>query len=190
MIAASVCHSSGWYYRISGQSYDAQRRCAYGSFTSGDVQQQWRTWGMIWQLSTPNNFVVYGQKHKVWVLVFLVRMRGTRWDQIWADLAKFSILQQNYNLYSIPFKWRCLVFSLTSSTFYDTSSTFYDVICLTERHDQFEHSNCSKETFLWKMYFHPCILKRGCALFSLWKSPHHGRHKTVENKNLMFGIIK
>ena len=25
-----------------------------------------------------NNFVVYGQKHKVWVLVFLVRTRGTR----------------------------------------------------------------------------------------------------------------
>ena len=24
---------------------------------------------------------------------------------------------------------------------------FYDVICLTQRHDQFEHSNCSKETF-------------------------------------------
>ena len=24
-----------------------------------------------------NNFVVYGQKHKVWVLVFLVRTRGT-----------------------------------------------------------------------------------------------------------------
>ena len=28
---------------------------------------------MIWPLSTPNIFVVYGQKHKVWVLVFLVR---------------------------------------------------------------------------------------------------------------------
>ena len=24
--------------------------------------------------------------------------------------------------------------------------------------------------------------KRGCGLFSLWKSPHHGRPKTVENK--------
>ena len=23
---------------------------------------------------------------------------------------------------------------------------------------------------------------RGCALFSLWNSPHHGRPKTVENK--------
>ena len=33
-------------------------------------------------LSTPNNIVVYGQKHKVWVLVFLVRTRGTWWDQI------------------------------------------------------------------------------------------------------------
>ena len=33
---------------------------------------------MIWRLETPNNFVVYGQKHKVCVLVFLVRTRGTR----------------------------------------------------------------------------------------------------------------
>ena len=32
------------------------------------------------------------------------------------------------------------------------------------------------------MYFHSCISIRGCALFSLWNSPHHGRHKTVENK--------
>ena len=149
-ILLRVCHSSGWYYKISGRSHDAQRRCAYGSFTSGDVQQQWRTWGMIWPLSTPNNVVVNGRRHKVWVLVFLVRTRGTRWDQIWADLAKFSILQQNRVLYSIPFKWRCLVFSLTSSA-------FYDVICLTERHDQFKHSNCSKEIVLWNMYFNSCI---------------------------------
>ena len=37
------------------------------------------------------------------------------------------------------------------------------------------------------MYFHLCISIsclsiRGCALFSLWNSPHHGRLKTVENK--------
>ena len=32
------------------------------------------------------------------------------------------------------------------------------------------------------MYFHSCISIRGCALFSLWNSPHHGRPKTVENK--------
>ena len=49
-ILPRVCHSSGWYYKISGRSHDAQRRCAYGSFTSGDVQQQWRTWRMIWRL--------------------------------------------------------------------------------------------------------------------------------------------
>ena len=36
--------------------------------------------------------------------------------------------------YSIPFEWRCLVLGLASPT-------FYDVICLTERHDQFEHLN-------------------------------------------------
>ena len=29
---------------------------------------------MIWPLQTPNNFVGRDQKHKVWVLVFLVRM--------------------------------------------------------------------------------------------------------------------
>ena len=28
-------------------------------------------------LATPNNSVVYGQKHKVWLLVFLVRTSGT-----------------------------------------------------------------------------------------------------------------
>ena len=28
-----------------------------------------------------NNSVVYGQKHKVWALVFLVRISGTFWDQ-------------------------------------------------------------------------------------------------------------
>ena len=32
------------------------------------------------------------------------------------------------------------------------------------------------------MYFHSCRSIRGCALFSLWISPHHGRPKTVENK--------
>ena len=32
------------------------------------------------------------------------------------------------------------------------------------------------------MYFHSCISIRGCALLSLWNSPHHGWPKTVENK--------
>ena len=32
------------------------------------------------------------------------------------------------------------------------------------------------------MYFHSCTSIRGCALFSLWNSPHHRRPKTVENK--------
>ena len=32
------------------------------------------------------------------------------------------------------------------------------------------------------MYFHSCISIRGCALFSLWNSPHHVRLKTVKNK--------
>ena len=38
---------------------------------------------------------VYGQKHKVWVLFFLVRTSGTFSYQNWADLVKFSVLQQN-----------------------------------------------------------------------------------------------
>ena len=32
------------------------------------------------------------------------------------------------------------------------------------------------------MYLHSCLSIRGCALFSLWNSPHHGWPKTVENK--------
>ena len=33
------------------------------------------------------------------------------------------------------------------------------------------------------MFFHSCIsFIRGCALFSFWNSPDHGRPKTVENK--------
>ena len=56
--------------------------------------------GMVWQLLNYNNSVVYGQKHKVWVLLFLVRTSKTFWDQIWADLMKFSVLQQNRIVYS------------------------------------------------------------------------------------------
>ena len=47
-----------------------------------------------------NNSVVYGLKHKVWVLVFLVRTSRTFWDQNWADLVKFSVLKQNRIVYS------------------------------------------------------------------------------------------
>ena len=47
-----------------------------------------------------NNSVVNGRKHKVWALVFLVRTSGTFWDQKWADLVKFSALQQNRIVYS------------------------------------------------------------------------------------------
>ena len=46
-----------------------------------------------------NNSVVYGQKQKVWVLVFVVRMSGTFLDQNIADLVKFSVLQQNHIVY-------------------------------------------------------------------------------------------
>ena len=47
-----------------------------------------------------NNSVVYGQKHKVWVLVFLVITSETFWDQNWADLVKLFVLQQNRIVYS------------------------------------------------------------------------------------------
>ena len=47
-----------------------------------------------------NNYVVYGQKHKVWVLVFLVRTSGTFWDQNLADLTKFFVLHQKRIVYS------------------------------------------------------------------------------------------
>ena len=44
-------------------------------------------------LTTLNSytFFVYGQKHKVLVLVFLVRTSGTFWDQNWADLVIFAV---------------------------------------------------------------------------------------------------
>ena len=40
------------------------------------------------------------------------------------------------------------------------------------------------------MYFHSFISIRGCALFSLWNSPHHGRPKTVETKGSNVGYNK
>ena len=55
-----------------------------------------------------NNSVVYGQKHKVWVLVFLVRTSRTFWDQNWADFVKFSVLQQNCIVYSNSIEGRLL----------------------------------------------------------------------------------
>ena len=51
-------------------------------------------------LKNSNTLAVYGQKHKVWVLVFLVRTSGTCWDQNWADLVKYSVSQQNRIVYS------------------------------------------------------------------------------------------
>ena len=48
---------------------------AYGSFSTEDHG------GCA--LSTPNNLVVCGQKHKMWVLVFWVIFRGTIWSQNW-----------------------------------------------------------------------------------------------------------
>ena len=59
-----------------------------------------------------NNFAVYGQKHKVWLLVFLVRMSATFWDQNWADLVKFTALQRNRIIYSNSIQEMLLSISL------------------------------------------------------------------------------
>ena len=47
-----------------------------------------------------DSVVFWSETYKVWVLVFLVRMSGTFWDQNWADLVKFFVLQQNLIVYS------------------------------------------------------------------------------------------
>ena len=54
-----------------------------------------------------NKFVIYGQKHKVWIFVFLVRTRGTFRDQNIADLVKCSVFQQSHIVDSNTFKERC-----------------------------------------------------------------------------------
>ena len=63
-----------------------------------------------------NNSVVYGQKHKVWVLVFLVRTSRTFWDQNWVDLVKFTVLQQNRFVYSNPMQETLLSISSNGVT--------------------------------------------------------------------------
>ena len=136
---------------------DAQRRCGYCLFTSGDVQQQWRTQGMIWPLSKPNNFVVYGQKHKLWVLqadqveTKFVRIRRTFLQMPPRILAFFLYINQ-VTTFMLVFKStlhskKCLpkeesilcnkIASCTASPFKLrcfvlslTSSAFYDIICL------------------------------------------------------------
>ena len=52
-----------------------------------------------------NNFVVYGQKHKVWVLVFLVRTSGT--FEIFCFASKSHRLQQLHsrNAAKYVIKW-------------------------------------------------------------------------------------
>ena len=47
-----------------------------------------------------NNSAVNILKHKVWVLIFLIKTTGTFLDQNWADLVKFSVLQQNRIVHS------------------------------------------------------------------------------------------
>ena len=47
-------------------------------------------------LKTPNN----SKKHRVWVLVLLVRTSGTLLNLTCANQAQFSVLQQNRTIYS------------------------------------------------------------------------------------------
>ena len=56
-----------------------------------------------------NNSVVYDQKHKVWVLVFLVRMSGTFLDQNRAYFGELFCFATKPMLYAIatPFNERC-----------------------------------------------------------------------------------
>ena len=53
-----------------------------------------------------NNSVGYDQKHKVWILVFLERAEHFE-TKNWADLVKFSVLQQNSMSTATPFKEHC-----------------------------------------------------------------------------------
>ena len=50
--------------------------------------------------SNSNNSVIYGQKYKVWVLVFLVRMSEHFETKIEQIFLKFSVLQHNSIVYS------------------------------------------------------------------------------------------
>ena len=54
-----------------------------------------------------NNSVVYGQKHKVWVLVFLVRTSGTFWDQSWQIWWNFPVFNKTSSSTATPFKECC-----------------------------------------------------------------------------------
>ena len=58
------------------REFDARTVC----LREEKLTSQWRIHvyeAMARSLESPYNFVIRGQKHKVWVLVFLVRARGT-----------------------------------------------------------------------------------------------------------------
>ena len=80
-------------------------------------------------LATLNSYnsIVYGQKHKVCVLVFLVRTSGTFWDQIWVDVVVFSVLQQNCIIYSNSIQRTLLSISSNVLCVYNVPPTTKDV---------------------------------------------------------------
>ena len=53
------------------------------------------------------NFVAYGQKHKLWVLVFLVGTRWTLWDQIEQIRWNFMFCNKTASSTATPFKEGC-----------------------------------------------------------------------------------
>ena len=56
------------------------------------VELQWRKRGIIWPLSTPNNFVVYGQKQSIGI----PSLSQDEWNTLKPKLSSFGeILQQN-----------------------------------------------------------------------------------------------
>ena len=85
-IDQAIFSTIDWHYTMAwfpvsllehtGAHQHARRRCAYGSFMKGDVMQQWLKMRHGLASLNSNNSVVYGQKHKRRVLVFLVRTSG------------------------------------------------------------------------------------------------------------------
>ena len=69
-------HTMAWLpaslLKHAGAYRHARQRCAYGSFnaTKVKIRHDLKTFNS-------NKSFVYGQKHKVWVFVFLVRTSGT-----------------------------------------------------------------------------------------------------------------
>ena len=81
----------------------AQWRCSYGSFPGDSGYEAW------FGTCNTHNFVVYSQKHKVWVLIFLEQAEyfETKFEQIrW----NFLFFNKTALSTATTFKERCYVF--------------------------------------------------------------------------------